>query len=353
MLRLIPGRTPVGAGQHRAGWPYAVQSLRPLLHPNGVLLDDFVEQTYLYAGSVPDPRECPWIGIFHHPQAVTSPLESDQREQLRSLRESRSWRDAAPYLRAAIALSTSLRDYLEQELQLPTLAVKHPTEVPDLQWSPDYFFAQMPLRVLQTGHYLRNTRVIFQLPPVKDFLRTRLLCQFPWVKDRERQLREVNSHQDIEPEGVVEMAYVDNTRFDQLLASSVLLMESYGASASNVVIECIARNTPLLVNRLPAIVEYLGEDYPLYFDNLEHAAALLTERKLREAYAYLQQLDKSWLSGEAFAADLSHFVKQLDGLRFVAENLPSRPKPRPVTPAAPAPRSSPQARIRTRLTDVL
>ena len=44
------------------------------------------------------------------------------------------------------------------------------------------------------------------------------------------------------------------------------------ASANNAVIECIARGTPLLVNPLPAVVEYLGADYPFYFHSLEEAA---------------------------------------------------------------------------------
>ena len=53
---------------------------------------------------------------------------------------------------------------------------------------------------------------------------------------------------------------------------SYSLVALHGASANNMVIECIARATALLVNPLPAVVEYLGEGCPFYFRSLAEAA---------------------------------------------------------------------------------
>ena len=50
------------------------------------------------------------------------------------------------------------------------------------------------------------------------------------------------------------------------------LLDLYDASANHAIVECIARNTPILVNPLESVVEYLGEDYPLYFNSLDEAA---------------------------------------------------------------------------------
>ena len=57
--------------------------------------------------------------------------------------------------------------------------------------------------------------------------------------------------------------------YDDLLSKNIIFIDLYDASANTVVVECIARKTPLLVTRLDAVIEYLGKDYPLYFDNLE------------------------------------------------------------------------------------
>ena len=51
-------------------------------------------------------------------------------------------------------------------------------------------------------------------------------------------------------------------RYDCLLPENVMAIELFDASANNVVVECIARNTPIIVNRHPAVVEYLTADYP-------------------------------------------------------------------------------------------
>ena len=52
----------------------------------------------------------------------------------------------------------------------------------------------------------------------------------------------------------------------------MVFLDLYDSSANNAVIECIARGTPLLINPIPGVVEYLGEDYPFYFNTLQEAA---------------------------------------------------------------------------------
>ena len=50
------------------------------------------------------------------------------------------------------------------------------------------------------------------------------------------------------------------------------------------------RATPLLVNPLPAVREYLGDGYPLYYDDLDQAAALAQDLgRLRAAHQWLTE----------------------------------------------------------------
>lgn len=55
-------------------------------------------------------------------------------------------------------------------------------------------------------------------------------------------------------------------KYEELLSSSVVLLKLKGAGGCTTVIECIARNIPIVVNRLPALEEYLGKNYPLFYD---------------------------------------------------------------------------------------
>jgi hypothetical protein len=76
-------------------------------------------------------------------------------------------------------------------------------------------------------------------------------------------------------------------------------------SAANTIIECIVRNTPILINKLPSIIEYLGKDYPFYYDNLLDAATKANSIDLiKKTYAYLKSMDKTKLKLETFINDI-------------------------------------------------
>jgi hypothetical protein len=73
---------------------------------------------------------------------------------------------------------------------------------------------------------------------------------------------------------------VSDDEYDALLENSVVFLKLRDAPADTTVVECIARNTPILINRLPGVVEYLGEDYPFYYSSLDEAEAKLQQPAL-------------------------------------------------------------------------
>ena len=86
----------------------------------------------------------------------------------------------------------------------------------------------------------------------------------------------------------------------------------FDAAANNTILECIIRNTPIIVNKLPPIIDYLGEDYPLYFKDLDEIPNLLTNKKILAAHNYLTKMEKKDLSIDFFTKKImeithSHF----------------------------------------------
>jgi hypothetical protein len=92
--------------------------------------------------------------------------------------------------------------------------------------------------------------------------------------------------------------------YDDLLSKNIVFIDLFDAGANTVILECIIRNTPVIVNKLPPIVEYLGENYPLYFDDLNEVSSLLTNEKLLDAHNYLCKMNKDELS-------IDYFTKQI------------------------------------------
>jgi hypothetical protein len=95
---------------------------------------------------------------------------------------------------------------------------------------------------------------------------------------------------------------LSNFEYDRLLAECLPFVHLYDASANNVVLECIVRTTPVLVNPVGGVVEYLGVDYPLYFDSWEEAEEKLeNDRLIEAAHNYLCELrDSEDFSREKF-----------------------------------------------------
>ena len=86
---------------------------------------------------------------------------------------------------------------------------------------------------------------------------------------------------------------LDNAAYDRLLTENIVFLCLQKPSACNTVIEAIVRKTPILINREPAVVEMLGENYPFYYNSL--AEALLKSRDfylIRQAHEYLCTMDQ-------------------------------------------------------------
>jgi len=296
----------IGQKQHRSGWPDAMAAIARYQDPHGILLDDFVEQTFGYERRQESYRE-PWVGIFHHPPHPPEILEPEYR--LPDLLASRPLGESLVELRLAIALSDYLADWLRPRLPCPVAVLRLCSATPPLYWSPVAWEHARPRRLLSVGHYLRNTRILHHVPQIRGVDKVRVLSQLPHVRTWDQRV--ARHYRDTEPRrshGWVEGAgYVAPKLYDRWLAESVLITELMDASANTAILDAIARCTPLIVNRHPAAVEYLGPDYPLYYDTPDQVPQLL-ERAV-EAHRYLLRRPRHWLQPREFAAQLIHAIQ--------------------------------------------
>ncbi|MCA9091092.1 MAG: hypothetical protein KDA90_20915 [Planctomycetaceae bacterium] len=287
-----------GLGKHRAGWPAVVDQLRSAA-AGGILLDDFVEKSFLYRSGSRKPHSEPWIGILHHPPETPGWLSHSRIDRL--LR-SKPWRDSLPYLRGLICLSDHLAAVVRRRSpHIPVTVIKHPTPTDVEQWTGGN-------TLLQVGHTFRNTRLIHQFPACHGWQKKRLLGTDRWVRDHDRACIRQAVHPPADTE-VVDLGRQDDHEYDRLLSASVVVREVLAASANNVIVECIARAVPIAVNRHPAVVEYLGDTYPLYYDDPCDIPGLLADSKLQETHAYLLELQqRKWLQLSTFVEQVAKFV---------------------------------------------
>jgi hypothetical protein len=297
-------------GAHRSGWPHCLHALSRLekQHPETLIFEDFVERTF-YKIQHSKPWRAPWVGVFHHPPMMPPWFAGDTPQKLLTVG---SFKKSLPTLRGCIALSEHLGKWLRKNLQLPTLVVKHPTEFPETQFSIDAYLANTPRKLVQVGWYLRNMRGIYQVPTPPTIEKIHLYPQAGWIK---KAMQKVDKHSPFKDriwhEPVTVHDRLPNDQYDQLLAESVVFLELFDSSANNAVVEAMARCTPLCVNRHPAVVEYLGAAYPLFYDDIQEVPRLLSDSNVELAHKYLKSLDRTELQTAYFVRAIQDFLNLL------------------------------------------
>ncbi len=327
---------------HRSGWRYAIKALAPLHNDNGVTFDGVVDQRFLWTrpttqptGETPEatcepgntnastaaamrtrerrnvPIREPWVGFVHHPPNM--PVWFQYQHSPQMLVANKHWQESLEPCVGLFALSRYHAEWMAEHTGKPVSAVIHPTEIPDCQFSFSAFMDNDHKKIVQIGWWLRKLNAIKRLPVPRGnplgYEKIRLMpCDCPEattiisnLTHAERRLYRL-SIESGHAENTRDMAYVSNADYDLLLSRNLVFVDLYDSSANNAVVECIARATPILVNRIPAVVEYLGEAYPMYFEDLADAAEKAQDiGRINEAHMYLKTCDtRNRLSADYF-----------------------------------------------------
>jgi len=304
-------------GEHRNSFSSIVSALEPLnMGPGGIRFVPFLERQFVWGDSAPDgeaassdPRPIvePWIGILHVP--FDTPDWFDRTVNPKQFFATPLFRNSLRHCCGLITLCDELERDLKTHLpEIPTLSLKHPTELSVRTWEPAAYEAS-PC-VVQVGDWLRKLQAIHRLRAPGH--RKVMLLKSHTLLFLQREIEMFGDHRDATVET---LKLVPDEQYDAFLAQSVVLCLLYSTAANNLVIECIARATPILINPLPGAILYLGENYPLYVKNEREAAeALSSPRKIFEAHHYLIQRNAELsLSYKNFCFQLadSHFYKSL------------------------------------------
>lgn len=314
MTTLVPKFSltgPLHFPHHRSGWGYAMRALAPLLRADGVLLDSFLEDTFCWSlepneksGVLPYRR--PWAGFLHNPPGIPDWQETDSSPQ--HILSLPSFQASLPACRGLYTFSATMRHWLAARVEVPVEALLHPTECPAQGFEWARFLAQERPRIVQVGAWLRRIHSIASLPATR--LRKSCLMARRDAAHLAEMIRLELAHEPAacraDWSAVEVLAYLDAAAFDDLLCESVVFLDLYDTVVNNTVVECIVRGTPLLCNRLPALEELLGADYPLFFDSLEEAGRKADDfDRIRAAGEHMRAIPKETFTGEAFARQIA------------------------------------------------
>jgi len=270
---------------HRSGWAYAIRSLEGLNNPAGVKFFGFLDLDLLEDTIIREK----FVGVIHNPLFVPADFGYKYMTNPGLYRTflSTKWKTHESNCLGLYTLSKDLAGKVSDFVSCPVESLYHPIEGVNLKFSyKDYVSSG---GVLHLGQWMRR---------FDSFYRLRL--------NRPKYLLSIPD--DCKPDGwdgITILEWVPHEELDKLLSFNVVFNHFFDVSACNAVLDCIIRNTPIVTNRLPANEEYLGKDYPLFFDRLHEAEDILRDdARILLGHKYLAKMDKSHLTG-------SHFLKSL------------------------------------------
>jgi polysaccharide pyruvyl transferase WcaK-like protein len=353
---------------HRAGWAYVIGGLMNfdalhLMRQSNVFLDTYVDRSFHWGYDVLKeigiiPYTKPWFGFIHH---VYDQTHSEYN--CIELFKNEDFIASLMYCKGLLALSEHLAKQLRQSLldinvSVPVFVVYHPMEfVPtESMFTMEKYLANPTKCVVQIGAWLRKPYAIYELPLTpstglhKVALKGKEMDQYfappnfleimentllrtDWYRNqnieslssnlnsqissicRPCKRSSVNKYCDGLNEHIIEnhnsvtvMDKLSNEEYDKLLSENIVFLQLVDCSAVNTVIECIVRNTIVIVNRLPALEELLGIYYPGFYTTLEDAQKILQDiNSLYKCHKYLSLLDKTRYR-------LDHFLTRIQNI---------------------------------------
>ena len=354
-LNIDPCQHYVPSNVHRAGWDYVKMHLMNFnaasfnrdFNDTLMILDTYVDRTFHWGCSFFEtinviPYTSPWIGFVHHTFDET---QSDYNCVM--LLSNRSFLDSAIWCKGLIVLCKYLKGQLDVELgkigiNIPVHVLYHPTEFVEKVFTLDNFNKNKNKKIIQIGAWLRKPYSIYNmLLPDNCIIKKAVLkgkhmesnfappefhekfCDSSYLTvpvqsiimpSMSRCTRNTNKY----VQGLFDMIiynnssveileFAENDSYDELLSNNVVFLDLVDCSAVNTVIECVVRNTPLIVNRHPAIEEIVGKEYPGFYSNLHQASSMVQNTKIiASIYFYLVKLDKKKLEINTF---LNEFLK--------------------------------------------
>lgn len=312
------------SGLHRSGWKFAIESLNELHNEKGILFDGFIEDNFSwrydftigekgiqpieYNGILPYKQK--WVGIIHNPPYLPDWFDNMHTNQ--AIFKRRLFKESLKNCAGLWALSEYHAKWLREHLDIPVSVVYHPTDTNVPQFDYNKFLMNKHKKIYQIGWWLRKLNSIYQLPINKVYKKIRLdpkkdafSLQFLYDKEREVMKLEFDNQY---YNNTFTVNHLSNEEYDQIYTENITFVDLYDASANNAVIEAIARATPILINPLPAVIEYLGKDYPFYFNSLEEAAMKALDMNLiLETHTYLKNSPmRKKLTGEYFCESIKN-----------------------------------------------
>ena len=208
-------------------------------------------------------------------------------------------------------LSLNHKEYLYNtypKMRTKLVSVLHPIEITGKEKTFDFRLFCLNKRIYHIGWWLRNFNSFMNFKIPDEFNKT-ILIKSSFEEEWNILSKRINYKKDI-----TVVKELNNNDYAKIFTNSCMYLDLEDATANNVILECIKFNTPIIIRKIPAVIEYLGINYPLYFENEKELNMLVSNdylsNRIKEANIYLQNMDKSHILCDTFNNKIKYDIQK-------------------------------------------
>ena len=279
------------------GWRFVSQELRLFHSDKGINCYEWLDKAVKEKAIKKD-----WMGFLHN--TISYPSEYPLKYQnnritfpLSRLIHDRYFLDKLLTCKGIFVFTEQNRKFLQQELGFNEVYfLHHPSRLYQNNWIQSDYLLHVGQQCRRFHSYLdleSNYKKMFLQPHLRPL-------------EGNSDIQEMKQYGD--DCDLIYVSRASDEDYVSLLCRSIVFLDLYDVAACNTIIECIMLNVPIVINKLPGCVEYLGEEYPLYFSSIEDAKIKIHDKKLIEqAHFYLKNMNKDHMK-------MNNFLFKLQGI---------------------------------------
>lgn len=242
-----------------------------------------------------------WIGIIHE---IPDNFDQFYVPDLRSLCSTK-YIDELKLCKGLFTLTKCQANFLQENWPkevplIPIHTLTYPYIPPAVQQESNIvqlWTEHSPVRLVLIGSFARDFNLFFEMKVPKNVQKVLLLGN-----------KESSNAAKKAPDNVILCERMSEEEYEKMLQTSIVFLSLlYDGAANTIVLECIARNVPIVCPSWSSCVEYLGEEYPLFYNpqNKEtNFEQLITKENVQNAIEYLKNMDKSKFSVDHFVSTI-------------------------------------------------
>ena len=343
------------SGVHRSGWQYVFENIKQYHNNDAIILDMSIDRTFHWNAEINKilnliPYTKPWIGFVHHTFDTTF-----SNYNCENLLKSNDFKQSLKCCKGIIVLSNDLKNKFIKNNIHNVYSLVHPTSIDVIKFKFKNFIKNNDKKIVYIGGWLRNTYSFYNLElpklvkhnffinkkynirkvAIKGKSMNNYYPKEDFIQELQKLLSKNNSdniiqncscdeninnnwykhfYEDMKTKlsSIEIINHLSNDEYDKLLSENIVYINLVDASAINTLIECIVRNTPIVINKIPPVIELLGDHYPLYYENNNDVFNLLSNTdNIKKAYYYIKKLPKNKFLINTFIDDLKKIISNI------------------------------------------